>query len=1817
MIGFRKLSPGGYEYLTGSVACGDADRTLEPGESLADYYFRHGYPAGQWFGAGATALGVSGEVSREQMQALFGEGRHPDADRIMAELIASGATEKEALAATKLGRRFAQYDGIDKLRSAVIAAYKQYNVDNGRPIGAPIDDDIRAKIRRDTQAAAYAEAHQGKQPTTAELSKWLADQKRSQKAATAGYELIVAPPKSVSVAWALGDDQMRELVVRLHREAVTEALEYFEREIAHTRKGAGGIAQYDVKGIAAAMFEHWDSRAGDPHLHTHVTISTKVQGPDGKWTSLDGRTIYASAVALSEIYNSVLRDKFREHGASWTEKPNNGIDVKRPVWELDGIPSELIVGFSQRASQVEQERARLIVAYRHKHGHEPGPKQILEINTLAQYNSRSAKVPRTLADHLRRWGGQALEMLPDRTVLHTLRQRVFGDGTPEPLSEIDLAELATATREVVSDHFSHFNTWNLIAEAHRQTAHLTIAPGTRDRLINDVVNAIITAPDTIALTAPVTVEEPDALRRKSGESVFVEHNSQRFTTEQTLREEAALAAWGRLRGGTRLNTSVVEQALAKSKKLNAGQRAAVSAFATSGRRVQLLYAPAGAGKTTAMKAFADAWRSGGGRVFAFGPSARAAQELAKSIDAKPHTLHQVTQALLMSVAEQAFPFAKGDVLIIDEAAMAGTHTLHKVVRYALRRGADVRMVGDDKQLSAVEAGGAVRWFAHENGALRLREVVRFRDRDQAAASLLIREGHAKGLDYYFDNDRVHAGSREVIRDAAHHAWRADLDANIETLLVVPNNEDVVALNLEARALRVQQREVSAGRSVPLHDGTRASRGDWIVTRDNNRMATLFGGGDFVKNGDCWDVLSVRRNGSLRVRHRESRGVITLPARYVAAHVDLAYASTINRSQGMTSRGNAHEIVPRGMSREQFYTGSTRAVYENHIYPETVWHTIDSHQETPPSQDARTMLEGVLARSSAETAATEELRDSLADAASLRPLVVRHNYVGRIGAEDHIEAVLTELTPELLECPATPALIQTLLTADQLGWQAEHLVPAALKGRPLADPRNPAEDPAAVMQWRIEQITLDETPPPRTADATLSQINHWRTLIEHQDPRAAVEDPEWTLLWQRAAAAAAEGLDADAAITQVATRLATRPSQDPVADHDYASTALAGVLAQQHADGAGWHPVLPWLAHPDFAELAGQPDLTDYLNRLSEAMSTRMDQLRAIVTAEQPDWAAGLGTRPVGESADPAATAHWDRLATLGASFRDTYGVTVDDPRYPLGEQPDGNSLRARSWRELMDQWGPYRPGVDDQGAGRGQGEHHQASQTATVDQLREQMDPDALFAALSTGETDRYHWEDDPLSELVAAYRRAAWAATDTYVQGEVQRVLGQRAPSALGAPAQEALTRILRQAHERGWSIDQVVPDAESLRGLDRARDPAAVLYRRVEQRMLRVAPPDPAADAGVESVSTAASPPAEPAPASASEREQWDAAVHAIQSVWTHDADWIINSQTHSVEQLGQVLDRARLAGHEPAQVLREAVMASGVTRLIQPNTAANASEEEDTQREATVYEPGIPHPRELGTDPARFGTRWVTMYLADHPTGPHQHAGADLEPENSAAVEHSDPVASEPAGHQALAGGADSNAPLPWLPSVDPAALADQPDLAAHLDRLAAAITDRVDDLRDEVTFEQPDWTAAFGPRPSDPAAAEHWDDLIGLAAAYRDTYHVTTTNPDVPLGPKPDRNGPRADAWDQLNDKWRPPMTSPDDQYARNQDALGRLYDEIDGDEVHLDDVLDELADLGAIADEQASAAASDAEDYRHQADEIEYQNVDLGDGLGTS
>ena len=104
---------------------------------------------------------------------------------------------------------------------------------------------------------------------------------KGTRRAVAGYDYTFSIPKSASVLWGVADAGTQSLVVDAHHSAVAEVVAFMEREVAATRAGAtpddGAVAQVDVRGLIATAYDHYDSRAGDPHLHTHVVISNKVE----------------------------------------------------------------------------------------------------------------------------------------------------------------------------------------------------------------------------------------------------------------------------------------------------------------------------------------------------------------------------------------------------------------------------------------------------------------------------------------------------------------------------------------------------------------------------------------------------------------------------------------------------------------------------------------------------------------------------------------------------------------------------------------------------------------------------------------------------------------------------------------------------------------------------------------------------------------------------------------------------------------------------------------------------------------------------------------------------------------------------------------------------------------------------------------------------------------------------------------------------------------------------------------------------------------------------------------------------------------------------------------------------------------------------------------------------------------------------------------------------------------------------------------------------------------------------------------------------
>jgi AAA domain len=528
------------------------------------------------------------------------------------------------------------------------------------------------------------------------------------------------------------------------------------------------------------------------------------------------------------------------------------------------------------------------------------------------------------------------------------------------------------------------------------------------------------------------------------------------------------------------------EATASGVTLNAGQVALVRQMATSGGRLQLAIAPAGAGKTTAMRTLAAAWTEAGGEVIGLAPSAAAAAQLRDQIDAHTDTLAKLTwsadQDDLPGWAQRIGP---STLVVIDEAGMADTLTLDAAVRFIVGRGGSVRLIGDDQQLAAIGAGGALRDIAHTHGALRLTELHRFTDPAEGFASLALRDGRPEALGYYLDQQRVHVGDLTALTEDVFTAWQTDRSNGLDAIMLASTRELVSQLNQRARAHRLTtgpgENRPEATPVAMLADGNPASVGEQVITRANNRTLRMTAT-DWVKNGDRWTVCQVSRSGDLIVRHHRNGRSVRLPAGYVADSVELGYATTVHTAQGLTA-DTMHGLATGEESRQQLYTMLTRGRIANHLYLQVVGdgnpHSLIRPETVHPST-ATEVLEQILARDDTARSASTLQRDQHDSAALLGDAAARYVDALHLAAEDlagrevveALEVAAEQIVPGLTGEPAWATLRAHLLLLAAHGADPVAQLAATARAHEL----DSADDRAAVVDWRLDDTGHRNTGP---------------------------------------------------------------------------------------------------------------------------------------------------------------------------------------------------------------------------------------------------------------------------------------------------------------------------------------------------------------------------------------------------------------------------------------------------------------------------------------------------------------------------------------------------------------------------------------------------------------------------------------------------------------------------------------------------------------------------------------------------------------------
>jgi ATP-dependent exoDNAse (exonuclease V) alpha subunit len=384
---------------------------------------------------------------------------------------------------------------------------------------------------------------------------------------------------------------------------------------------------------------------------------------------------------------------------------------------------------------------------------------------------------------------------------------------------------------------------------------------------------------------------------------------------------------------------------------------------------------AGAGKTSALAALAEVFGREGFPAVGAAPSGVAAANLAAETGMPSATLHR-----LLAEARAQGRLPKRCLLVVDEAGMADTRTLTRLLLDAHDARGKVVLVGDPAQLPAVGPGGLFQAIVERKGAIELSENHRQHDELERQALALLREGRSTDyLAHVARQGRLEVADTRTEAKARLVAdwWQAATNDLGGSVMIAYRRADVAELNTVARALLDQQRRLGPDR-MRSQGGVELAVGERILCTRNDRRLE-------IANGSRGTITAIDRSQRAVIVDLDDHRRVTLPARYLdAGHVRYGYALTGHKTQGLTVERAFVLADDRRALKEWGYVALTRAREQTSLYTITERFDPDAspHRIEPDGPIER--LADALTRPVAETLALDALGDgpALTDRARL-------------------------------------------------------------------------------------------------------------------------------------------------------------------------------------------------------------------------------------------------------------------------------------------------------------------------------------------------------------------------------------------------------------------------------------------------------------------------------------------------------------------------------------------------------------------------------------------------------------------------------------------------------------------------------------------------------------------------------------------------------------------------------------------------------------------------------------------------------------------
>lgn len=685
-----------------------------------------------------------------------------------------------------------------------------------------------------------------------------------------GNDICMSPGKSVSVVFARSPEPLRTSIQHAHFDAVKTALGLIEKYASVARRGHDGRLRERVAGIVCATFEHSTSREMDPQLHTHALVLNVALRDDGSWGTIENRHHYLWLRSADAFYKAKLAANLRRLGFSLD------VNEKSTSFEISGVPSDVCYQFSKRGQQV---------------------KRGLEIRGLKNSSSRSGdfvtlstrkKKTAIEREHLHKQWEEEMDRLgfTENVLKHSLQKQpgvssLLRDEPTELLDVPTLHDLLTESKAVFEER-----------EIFQKAAELALGSQMSVSMAEHCANMVINDRETVSLG-------------------FDFRHSRIFTSVAQLSDERALVAnakYLRKESGFGLEDDAVQAAI-NSISIRCSEEQLETIFnVCQEHRLECVQGSAGAGKSTTMQAVRIAYENAGFHVIGAAVAKAAADNLAREAKMQTSTIARI----LSDIERGRKVLTHNTVLIVDEAGQVGTRQLGALAKYARKHGSKLVLVGDDKQLDAIQHGGMLRYLSRPDvmGTSRITTIRRQREpwARQTVADLRDGNAHAalssldqRGL-LFFSADQQSACESLVEQWKGH----SELEPERTSLVLAQQWKDVEKLsNLIREVYRSNNRLGSRCVSLNCIVGKREQKLDFA---EGDRVRFTYN--DYSKgltNGVLGEMVRIKElaDGDIQFVVKDDTGInrTFLHSEYCDADGRLqmihAYACTVYASQGLT------------------------------------------------------------------------------------------------------------------------------------------------------------------------------------------------------------------------------------------------------------------------------------------------------------------------------------------------------------------------------------------------------------------------------------------------------------------------------------------------------------------------------------------------------------------------------------------------------------------------------------------------------------------------------------------------------------------------------------------------------------------------------------------------------------------------------------------------------------------------------------------------------------------------------------------------------